>query len=189
MQDDKHTMESDEKNAEQKGAGYDERLAALLVVRPIREDDVEAVVALANKAWKPIIALSRERLGDIIADAMRPGGDDVSKGETVRAEIKNAPDTYFVCEHDGKIVGFVSGFMDFKTGIGTVGHNAADKECGIKGIGQCMYKFLLEHFRRNGMKVAKVFTGLDDAHAPARRAYQRAGFNKSLEHVTYYMEL
>ena len=160
-----------------------------MIVRPIREDDIEAVVALANRAWRPIIALSRERLGDRIADIVRAGGDDVSKGNTVRAEIAAAPDSYFVCEHEGRVVGFVSGTMDFSTGIGTIGHNAADKGCGLKGIGQCMYKFILDHFRRNGMKVAKVFTGLDEAHAPARRAYQRAGFDKSLEHVTYFMEL
>ena len=48
---------------------------------------------------------------------------------------------------------------------------------------------MLDYFREQGMVVAKVFTGLDEAHAPARRAYQRAGFDHSLEHVTYYMEL
>ena len=38
-------------------------------------------------------------------------------------------------------------------------------------------------------KVVKVTTGLDWAHAAARRAYERAGFKKHLESTTYYMEL
>ena len=41
----------------------------------------------------------------------------------------------------------------------------------------------------NGQKVVKVFTGLDWAHAPARRAYERAGFKRHLDSTTYFMEL
>ena len=39
------------------------------------------------------------------------------------------------------------------------------------------------------MTYAKVATGLDDAHAPARRAYERAGFDIKVEDVTYYKKL
>ncbi|MBT4097360.1 MAG: GNAT family N-acetyltransferase, partial [Gemmatimonadetes bacterium] len=34
-----------------------------------------------------------------------------------------------------------------------------------------------------------VGTGLDDAHAPARRAYERAGFDIAQQDVTYYKKL
>ncbi len=34
-----------------------------------------------------------------------------------------------------------------------------------------------------------VMTGLDDAHAPARRAYEKAGFDKHIENIRYYREL
>jgi hypothetical protein len=37
--------------------------------------------------------------------------------------------------------------------------------------------------------VAKVTTGLDDAHAPARAAYARAGFSAAVASVTLYREL
>ena len=158
-------------------------------VRKFRTEDTEAVVALANAAWKPINKVSRERLGDRIADVLRPDGDDISKGITVRQELTEHPENFFVCEEGGRIVGFAGCFLDYKLKVGTVGHNAADKTCGVKGIGQQLYKAVLDYFREQGMVVAKVFTGLDDAHAPARRAYQRAGFDHSLEHVTYYMEL
>ena len=158
-------------------------------VRKFRIEDIEAVVALANKAWKPINKVSRERLGDRIANVLRPEGDDVSKGITVRRELSEHPENFFVCEECGRIVGFAGCSLDYKSKIGTLGHNAADKTCGVKGIGQQLYKAVLDYFREQGMVVARVFTGLDDAHAPARRAYQRAGFNRSLEHVTYFMEL
>ena len=43
--------------------------------------------------------------------------------------------------------------------------------------------------KTNFIKVAKVTTGLDWAHAPARRAYERAGFKRHLDSTTYYLDL
>ena len=40
-----------------------------------------------------------------------------------------------------------------------------------------------------GMRYARVSTGLDDAHAPARRAYERAGFDICHENMTYFAKL
>jgi hypothetical protein len=39
------------------------------------------------------------------------------------------------------------------------------------------------------MEVAAVTTGLDEAHAPARAAYRRAGFAAGAPSVTLYREL
>lgn len=43
--------------------------------------------------------------------------------------------------------------------------------------------------KNEGMIYATVSTGLDDAHTPARRAYEKADFDKALENVRYYKEL
>ena len=73
--------------------------------------------------------------------------------------------------------------------IGEIGNNAVDPQCELKGIGQQMYRAVFEHFRRHGLLYAKVQTGLDEAHARARRAYDRAGFDIRHEDVTYYRKL
>ena len=39
------------------------------------------------------------------------------------------------------------------------------------------------------MRVARVTTGLDAAHGPARAAYRRAGFVHEVPSVTFYREL
>jgi hypothetical protein len=54
---------------------------------------------------------------------------------------------------------------------------------------QQMYAFALDRFRSEGMRWANVDTGLDDGHAPARRAYERAGFDISISSIRYYKEL
>lgn len=160
------------------------------MIRSYRPSDCETVVDIANRAWAPIKKMAREALGDKIAD-LNAGelGDARSKGEEVRRQIEAAPDKVLVCEENGKIVGFITYMIDEKRKIGTIGNNAADPDSGLKGIGQQMYKAVLDEFRRRGMQAVKVFTGLDHAHAPARRAYERAGFDRQLTHVTYYMEL
>jgi hypothetical protein len=39
-----------------------------------------------------------------------------------------------------------------------------------------MYAFALSRMREVGMRAATVSTGADASHAPARRAYEKAGF-------------
>ena len=43
-------------------------------------------------------------------------------------------------------------------------------------MGTTLYEFAVERMREAGMRVATVSTGGDPSHAPARRAYQKAGF-------------
>ncbi len=52
-----------------------------------------------------------------------------------------------------------------------------------------MYQAALAYFKDQGIKVVRVTTGLDEGHAPARRAYERAGFSLKRESVTYFMKL
>lgn len=158
-----------------------------MIMREYRSGDLEQVMAIANAAWQPIRQMSREALGDTISDLLNPAGDAESKGIQVKAQIESGQYGIAVCEHDGKIVGFITWHVNGP--IGDICNNAALPGTGIKGIGQTMYGFVLEKLRQAGVKAVRVTTGLDWAHAPARRAYERAGFKKHLDSTTYYMEL
>ena len=156
-------------------------------MREYRPEDLEKVMEIANIAWRPIRQMSREALGDTIADILNPLGDAVSKGLQVKDQIDSGNYGIAVCEHEGELVGFITYAIN---GIwGEICNNGALTSTGLKGIGQTMYKYAMEEFRKAGVKVVKVTTGLDWAHAPARRAYERAGFKKHLDSTTYYMEL
>lgn len=156
-------------------------------MREYKSEDLAKVMEIANIAWRPIRQMSREALGDTIADILNPAGDDCSKGLQVKAQIESGQWGIAVCEHEGEVVGFITYSIN---GVwGEICNNGALTSTGLKGIGQTMYKFVMAEFRKAGVKVAKVTTGLDWAHAPARRAYERAGFKKHLDSTTYYMEL
>ena len=158
------------------------------MMRPCRPEDLETVADIADRAWRGIHASYRRILGDEIFLAMRPR-HETSKGDEVRSSFERSPDWCWVCEKEGRVVGFITCTMDPEKRFGTIGNNAVDPSCPLKGIGQQMYAFVLEQFRRNGMRYATVGTGLDEGHARARRAYERAGFSIRLDKTQYYMKL
>ena len=158
------------------------------MIRPFAPADLPAVVAIANAAWQDIYAMFRRRYGDALFAAMVPDAT-TAKGEQVRHTCETHPERVFVCEVDGECAGFVTFRLDEERRMGEIGNNGVAPACRSRGIGQQMYAAVLEHMRDSGMRFARVHTGLDEAHAPARRAYERAGFDIRHEDVNYYMEL
>jgi len=158
------------------------------VIRPYRPEDLATVVDIANRAWQPIYDMYLETYGESLFATVIP--DRMTcKGAQVESHCQAHPDGILVCEVEGRVVGFVTFRLNERDGVGEIGNNAVDPDCGLKGIGQQMYRAALDCFRARGMAFAKVGTGLDWAHAPARRAYERAGFNISHQNVTYWQEL
>ncbi len=158
------------------------------MIRKYKPEDLSIIMDMGNRAWREIYKMFREAYGYELFQLITPD-ETTSKGKQVKAHCERHPEWVFICEEDGRIVGFVTFSLNSDKKIGEIGNNAKDLDCDLKGIGQQMYKAVLEYFREHGMIYAKVHTGLDYAHAPASRAYQRAGFNLSHEEVNYYMKL
>ena len=53
---------------------------------------------------------------------------------------------------------------------------AVDSDYQQRGIGVALTEFALEQMKAAGMSVAMVETGGDSGHAPARRTYEKLGF-------------
>jgi ribosomal protein S18 acetylase RimI-like enzyme len=158
------------------------------MIREFRSADILAMMDIGNRAWRGIYKMFREHFGDELFEIVVPD-EATAKGRQIEAHCERHPEWVFICEEAGRIVGFVCFVLDDEQKIGCIGNNAVDPKCGLKGIGQQMYRAVLAYFREHGMIYAKVTTGLDDAHAPARRAYERAGFDISHQDVDYYMRL
>ncbi len=158
------------------------------MIRLCRAEDVKTIAAIADRAWQPICDMFEETYGPDVFPVLVPDRD-TSKGKQIHSHWERAPNWILVCEEEGRIVGFVTFRIDEASGVGEIGNNAVDPDCGLKGIGQQLYAAALQCFREHGLKVAKVGTGLDWAHAPARRAYERAGFDVKHENVTYFKKL
>jgi len=158
------------------------------MIRPYKPEDLAVIMDIANRAWREIYTMFRQSYGDELFELLVP--DETSeKGKQVKDHCQAHPEWVYICQEQGRIVGFITFSLNAETKIGAIGNNAADPECGLKGIGQQMYQAVLQFFREQGMLYAEVITGLDYAHARARRAYERAGFNIRHEDVTYYIKL
>lgn len=150
------------------------------------ESHLPAAGDIAVKAWTPIREVFRRELGDELYEAQFTGWQQ-SKRDAIAAEWKVG--TAYVAMAEERVVGFIACHLNAATKTGQIGTNAVDPDFRGQGIGPKMYEFVLQKMKEAGMKYASVITGLDDGHAPARKAYEKAGFEKGLPSIRYYKEL
>ncbi|MGE0596240.1 MAG: GNAT family N-acetyltransferase [Hyphomonadaceae bacterium] len=91
----------------------------------------------------------------------------------------------WVGDMNGAIVGFVSLKVDSESGVGELDLNAVHPDHANKGVGAQLHA----HAKALGAKVATVGVGGDASHAPARRAYEKAGFGPAIPSLWYYRTL
>ena len=161
-----------------------------VAIRRAEPGDSARCEEIAVAAWEPIYASSRAALGDEIFGQLHPDGL-ASKSEQIAAAFAGRLEWVLVaCDPDGgEVVGFATFRLDRERKVGEIGNNAVHPAWRGRGIAGALYERVLEHFREEGMVVAKVTTGLDEAHAPARVAYKKVGFERGTSSVTYYKTL
>lgn len=160
-----------------------------LHIRPLEPADIERVVAIAVAAWEPIYAYYRRAMGEALFAAAYPDWRAVKGGQVRRACAPGSGATVSLAELGGEVIGFVTFYADAASGIGEIGNNAVHPYWQGLGIAQRLYQHAFDNLRARGQRFVKVSTGGDPAHAPARRAYERAGFDIALPTVVYYRAL
>jgi ribosomal protein S18 acetylase RimI-like enzyme len=171
------------------------RIVQEIVIRSLQPSDVDALAAIAVAAWQPIFAFYRRTMGDDLFFAAHPGWQQ-EKARQVRnacaldgSAIVAVAEVPTIGHTAARVVGFCTCYANSMTGIGEVGNNAVHPDWQGERIAQRLYAYVFERLRERGMRYVRVRTGGDPAHAPARRAYQKAGFEIALPGVEYYREL
>lgn len=152
--------------------------------------DLDRVGEIARQGWVRIHDSFQQIMGEEMHGVLCANWEENKEGQ-IRGHFARHPDWLYVVEPDGGegVVAFVTFRIDREKSLGTIGNNATAPEAQGKGIGTAMYTFILDLFRKEGLRYASVSTGLDEGHAPARRAYEKAGFDIAREDVTYYKHL
>lgn len=158
-------------------------------IRSFETSDLDRLQEIRRKAFKPIFRSFRELIGETISNVAFVDDDKEQAQLLARLCNDETPDQVFVGLADGHIVGFVSMSLDQKKKVGELGLNAVHPDYAGQGIGTQLFTFVLEKMKTAGMRVATVGTGGDDSHAPARRAYEKAGFGPSLPSLWLYRSL
>jgi RimJ/RimL family protein N-acetyltransferase len=157
-------------------------------IRPYQPADLQRICDIAAEAWRPYFEGLLEQMGEALFDAAF-GDWRAEKTRQVRQSCRDYPQWCLVSEMDGEVVGFCTYRLEKDRGLGIIGNNAVAPQHQGGGIGTRQYHRVLEAFEQAGIRFAKVTTGLDPFHAPARKGYQKAGFERFVEMVDYYREI
>lgn len=160
-----------------------------MLIRDLEPQDVERIVEIALAAWEPIYAYYRQTMGRELFEIVFPDWQADKAGQVWKACQPQGTATVCVAEADGLVVGFITFYAHDGDRVGTIGNNAVHPQWQGQGIGPAMYEHVFARLRDLGFQAVQVFTGGDPSHAPARRAYEKAGFDVRLPEVGYYRKL
>jgi GNAT superfamily N-acetyltransferase len=149
----------------------------MVQVNPYDETHLAAIVSLSIRAWTPVFESLQQAMQPQVFNHFYPNWQD-SQARAVESACR-APDMKVWTAQDGdSIVGFVAARLYQDAGMGEIYMVAVDPVHQGKGIGGTLCDRAIEWMRSSGMSVAMVETGGDPGHAPARRAYERLGFQE-----------
>jgi GNAT superfamily N-acetyltransferase len=146
-------------------------------VRAYEESDLEPIVDLSLRAWKPVFESMRTVLGDAIFARLHQPDWTTLQAQAVRTSCTGGDYEVFVAVTDERPVGFATVALDaFHEGMGVVDMIAVDPAYQRRGIARQLMNLCAEHMRANGMDIAAVGTGGGRGHAPARALYEALAY-------------
>jgi GNAT superfamily N-acetyltransferase len=163
-----------------------------VVFREARPDDLDAIDRLTIEGYAAIQESYVSMLGEEVYEAVRNRPEltwEERKCLQNRDLFDAHPEQVWVLERDGDIFGYVAYWLFPEQQYGRIDNNALRADEAGQGWATFMYRHVLERFRELGLRFAHVDTGLDDAHAPARRAYEAVGFDRKVPVVEYWQDL
>ena len=151
--------------------------------------ELESLDAIRTAAFQPVFESFKAILGENIYERAQEQ-EDLAQADMLRNMFRAESEwSVFVLKVSDANIGFVSIRTNPDTLVGEIGLNAISPQHASKGWGTKLYEFALHEMKSKGMKVATVATGGDPGHAPARRAYEKAGFDVQIPSVWYCKEL
>ncbi|MDA1012923.1 MAG: GNAT family N-acetyltransferase [Planctomycetota bacterium] len=109
------------------------------------------------------------------------------KARHVDADVAFDPDSVFIAEVDGQIVGVISTRVDLDAGIGMIPNIAFLPDYRGRGLGRKLIEFALARFRKLGLTHARIETL---AHNDVgNHLYESIGFQEVVRQIHFALEL
>ena len=148
----------------------------LVEIRRFESSDVDAVVEFSLRAWDSVFESVRSVLGEEIFLRLHPDWR-ADQAEAVTSSCTSEDRDVFVAVANHRPVGFVAVALNaFHERMGWIEIIGVDPDHQRGGISSRLTEFAIDHMQSHGMDIAVVETGGDPGHAPARAAYDAAGF-------------
>lgn len=145
-------------------------------IKPYEPPYLDAVIDLSLRAWTPVFESIQQAMNPDVYQAFYADGWRMSQQKAVEDVCAATGTHVWVAIASGSAVGFVAVQLHTEDSMGEIYMVAVDPEFQGCGIGSALIGFALDWMKNAGMAIAMVETGGDPGHAPARHAYERAGF-------------
>ena len=153
-------------------------------IRKMKQEDMERVLEITVAAWgnNTLHKLLEDRHGVI---------DNKGWKERKIADVvtfcRDHPFEVIVAVERQRVVGYATFSINREDSIGNVLNNAVDPACQGKGVGTAMNQWIMAHFCKEGLKIARVSTLAHDK--AAQRVYEKQGFKELARSIHYSKEL
>jgi ribosomal protein S18 acetylase RimI-like enzyme len=147
-----------------------------MVIEPYDDSKLAAVVQLSLRAWEPVFASLREAMLPAVYRAFYRDDWRAAQQRAVEAACSDAAVRVWVASEAPATAGFVALKLHPEDRMGEIYMIAVDPDFQRRGIATRLIEHSVRFFQDAGMSIVMVETGGDPGHAPARRAYEAAGF-------------
>lgn len=159
------------------------------LIRAFATADIERLQIVRAIAFAPVFASFRALLGEAISAVALATAEQEQAALLQRLCTEDPNARVLVAERQGDPVGFVAVTFDRAQGIGELVLIAVSPGAAGAGIGSALIAHALAAMRSEGLRVAVVGAGADESHAPALRAYEKAGFSAGIPSKHLYQML
>jgi len=160
-----------------------------VIIRQVAEADICVVEDISVAGFAVHYDYYRNIMGDKIFETVHKDWREKKKKAVRDACLSGTGYKAYIAEVDDKPAGFITFITNPVSKIGVISNNSVSPDYQGQGIGKKLYEFALNIMKKEGMVCARVDTGLGPTFEPARRAYEKSGFDRQLQTVSYYMEL
>ncbi|MEM9953032.1 MAG: GNAT family N-acetyltransferase [Chloroflexota bacterium] len=159
----------------------------MIHIRQLDTDDIETVQDFTERAFAPIFESWRGLVGGALFDRMFSDWQEQQRGHVTT--FFNDQDAHnWIATVDDVPAGYIVLKFNHETKQGVVEFLVVSPDYQRQGIGSQLNQFAIEQMQEQGMEVVEVGTGGDEAHAPARRAYEKMGY-VGIPGMYYYKDL
>lgn len=157
-------------------------------IEPYDESKLAAIVALSLRAWEPVFDSLRTAMPPYVFRAFYRGDWRAAQRSAVEATCADADLSVWVATEQVRVAGFVALKLHPADQMGEIYMIAVDPAFQRRGIATRLIDHSIEWFKNAGVSMVMIGTGGDPGHAPARRAYEAAGF-ELLPVARYFKEI
>ncbi|GGS48877.1 GNAT family N-acetyltransferase [Actinokineospora fastidiosa] len=147
-------------------------------IRPYTPEHRAAVLDLSIRAWASVFPLTRSAVPAFVYDSFYPHGWEARQLADLSAVLDGEPDNVDLAFHGNDLVGWACTRLHPEDHMGELYVLAVHPAHQRRGVGTALMARAAERARTAGMRMLMAETGDDPGHAPARAAYERAGFQR-----------